>query len=150
VREVVGHTRYAVHGDVPGGNARIVVVDKGGIAAGIASRADREAPLLGTKNRALRQREVTAGVGRDGRTVVHVPETKGNEVTGLTLLHVVFHDRLPDDEVERVLAGYQSRLDAIVDAVTEVHPAFRREVLADIDVVDLLTMPVHVLAARWT
>ncbi|HEY2331799.1 MAG TPA: SIS domain-containing protein [Acidimicrobiales bacterium] len=149
VVEVVGHTRYRIDGDVASGSAVITVLDKGGIAADLPSQADRGTNLRGTKNRAARQREVTAAVGRDGRTIVIVPETKGNEVTGLTLLHVELADRLAPDVMAAVLDGYQGRLDAVVDAVTEREPAFRPEVLGRLAVVDLLTEPVHVLAAQW-
>jgi glucosamine--fructose-6-phosphate aminotransferase (isomerizing) len=149
VSRVVGHTRYMVEGDVTEGSATITVLDKGGIAVGMVSQADRGTSLRGTKNRAARQREVTAAVGRDGRTIVLVPETKGNEVTGLTLLHVELRDRLDPAAMAAVLDGYQGRLDAVVDAVTESEPEFRQEVLGEVAVVDLLTVPVHVLAAHW-
>jgi len=149
VAAVKGYTRYAVQGDVAAGSATVEVVDKGGVAAGLASRTEQDPRLRGTKNRAARQRLVTAARGGDGRTLVIVPETKGAEVTGITLLHVDFHDRLPAAEAAAVLDGYQTRLAAVRDAVTEIEPAFREEVLGDIAVVDLLTEPVHVLADRW-
>jgi glucosamine--fructose-6-phosphate aminotransferase (isomerizing) len=149
VAEVTGYTRYAVHGDVAAGLATVEVVDKGGVAAGMRSRSEQDPRLRGTKNRAARQREVTAARGGDGRTIVIVPETKGNEVTGITLLHVAFHDRLPADVATAVLEGYQTRLAALRDAVTEIEPTFRDEVLAEVPVVDLLVEPVHVLAERW-
>jgi glucosamine--fructose-6-phosphate aminotransferase (isomerizing) len=149
VAEVTGFTRYVVEGDVESGDASLAVVDKGGVATGIASRTEQDPRLRGTKNRVARQREVTAGRGGDGRTLVFVPETKGNEVTGITLLHVTFHDRLPADIAGRVLEGYQTRLAALRDAVTEIVPAFNDDVLADISVVDLLVEPVRDLAERW-
>ncbi|MCU1380201.1 MAG: glucosamine 6-phosphate synthetase, contains amidotransferase and phosphosugar isomerase domain [Acidimicrobiales bacterium] len=149
VASVVGFTRYAVHGDVAGGTATVEVIDKGGVAAGMRSRAEQDPRLRGTKNRAARQREVTAARGGDGRTIVIVPETKGNEVTGIALLHVAFHDRVPAEVAAAVLDGYQTRLAALRDAVTEIEPAFREEVLAEVPVVDLLVEPVHVLAERW-
>jgi glucosamine--fructose-6-phosphate aminotransferase (isomerizing) len=150
VAEVVGHTRYVID-DGGDGRATITVIDKGGVAASIPSAADNgPAPLRGTKNRAVRQREVTVAVGdRDGRTIVIVPESKGNEPTGITLLHVRFEARLPAEAAAGVLRGYQSRLDAIADAVTETEPTFRTEVLGDVPIVELLTVPVHVLAGHW-
>jgi hypothetical protein len=48
-----------------------------------------------------------------------------------------------------VLEGYQTRLAALRDAVTEIVPVFGDEVLADIPVVDLLVEPVRDLAERW-
>ena len=141
---VTGYTRYDVEDE-----ARIHVVDKGGIAASMSSRTDTDPTLRGTKNRAVRQREVTAARGGDGRTIVIVPETKGNEVTGITLLQVDFAEALDAATARSVLEGYQSRMAALRDAVTEIVPAFRDEVLGDVPIVDLLTEPVHVLAERW-
>jgi glucosamine--fructose-6-phosphate aminotransferase (isomerizing) len=149
VASVEGFTRYAVHGDVAAGEATVEVVDKGGIAAGMRSRTEQDPRLRGTKNRAARQHQVTAARGGDGRTIVIVPETKGNEVTGITLLQVRFHDRVAAEVARDVLDGYQTRLAALRDAVTEIEPVFRDEVLAQVPIVDLLVEPVHVLAERW-
>jgi hypothetical protein len=80
---------------------------------------------------------------------VIVPEAKGSEVTGITLLHVEFVDRLDAAAAARVLEGYQTRLEALRDAVTELEPTFRDDVLAAVPVVDLLTLPVNVLAEHW-
>ena len=86
---VVGWTRYGIAGDT------IHVIDRGGIARDIPSRTDVNPVLRGTKHRAASEREVTVVRGRaDGRTLVLVPEVKGNQTTGLTLLHVRFRDRL--------------------------------------------------------
>ena len=48
-----------------------------------------------------------------------------------------------------VLQGYQGRYGALRDAVTETEPTFDDARLATIDLVDLLTEPVYVLADRW-
>ena len=48
-----------------------------------------------------------------------------------------------------MLQGYQGRYGALKDAVTETVPKFDDTVLGDLDVVDLLTEPVYVLARRW-
>jgi len=144
VAAVTGYTRYRIEDE-----RTIHVIDKGGVAASMTSRTDRDATLRGTKNRAVRQREVTAARGGDGRTIVIVPETKGSEVTGITLLHVEFADVLPAADAKAVLEGYQSRMAALRDAVTEIVPAFRDEVLGEVPIVDLLTQPVHVLAEHW-
>jgi glucosamine--fructose-6-phosphate aminotransferase (isomerizing) len=151
VEEVVGFTRYAVEG-TPDEGATITVVSKGGIARDIPSRAESPAgqPLRGTKHRAATLREVTvARGGTDGRTVVIVPETRRTDVIGITLLHARFADRLPAKEMRAVLEGYQGRYGAIVDAVTETDPAFDDDVLATVAPIDLLTVPVHVLAQHW-
>ena len=128
----------------------INVVDRGGIARDIPSRTETNPVLRGTKHRAATEREVTVVRGRaDGRTMIFVPEVKGNQTTGLTLLHVRFHDRLPGDAARRVLEGYRDRYQAIADQVTETEPVMRDDVLGTIDLVDLLTEPVVRLADSW-
>ena len=75
-----------------------------------ASRTAADPRLRGTKHRAADEREVTVARGRsDGRTVILVPEVKDGEVTGMTLLHVRFVDRLPARRARAVLAGYRDR-----------------------------------------
>jgi glucosamine--fructose-6-phosphate aminotransferase (isomerizing) len=150
VAEVTGYTRYRIEGDVDRDRATLHVVDKGGVASGLVSRAESDPTLIGTKHRVATQREVTAVRGRrDGRTLVIVPEVKHNETVGLTLLHVRFFDHLAPDVMRAVLQGYQGRYGALKDAVTETEPSFDDAVLATVPVVDLLTEPVYVLAERW-
>jgi glucosamine--fructose-6-phosphate aminotransferase (isomerizing) len=145
VEEVTGFTRYRIEGD------RIMVVDKGGVAAGLRSRAEAEGgdALRGTKHRAATLQEVTvAKGGTDGRTVVLIPEIRQGGVVGLTLLHARFADHLPGEAMRAVLEGYQARYGALVDAVTET-ASFADDRLAALPVIDLLTSPVHVLAEAW-
>ncbi len=150
VAEVTGYTRYRIEGDVADDRATIHVVDKGGVASGLVSRAESDASLLGTKRRVATQREVTAVRGRrDGRTLVIVPEVKHNETVGLTLLHVRFFDHLEPDAMRAVLQGYQGRYGALKDAVTETERTFDDAVLGRVPVIDLLTEPVYVLADQW-
>ncbi|MCU1448464.1 MAG: glucosamine 6-phosphate synthetase, contains amidotransferase and phosphosugar isomerase domain [Acidimicrobiales bacterium] len=150
VDEVVGYTRYRIDGSAAEGQATIAVIDKGGVAAGIPSRAEQDPRLRGTKRQVARNKEVTVARGRaDGRTFILVPETKDNQTTELTLLHVRFHDRLAPDVAANVLQGYRGRYAILRDAVTETEPTFREDLLGDIPVVDLLEQPIHVLADRW-
>jgi glucosamine--fructose-6-phosphate aminotransferase (isomerizing) len=150
VEEVTGYTRYRIEGDLATESATLHVVDRGGVAAGIASRTEVDPGLRGTKHRVASQREVTAVRGRrDGRTLVIVPEVKHNETVGLTLLHVRFVTTLPAGTMRAVLQGYQGRYGALKDAVTETEPVFDDSVLATIPFLELLTEPVYVLAERW-
>ncbi|MDQ3569611.1 MAG: SIS domain-containing protein [Actinomycetota bacterium] len=150
VDDVTGFTRYRIEGSVDGDEATIHVVERGGISRQIPSRTEANPVLRGTKHRAAFEREVTVARGRnDGRTVVLVPETKDGEVTGMTLLHVNFHERLPADGAQAVLLGYRDRYAALVDAVTETEPVFDEEVLGEVALVELLSEPVHLLADRW-
>jgi glucosamine--fructose-6-phosphate aminotransferase (isomerizing) len=144
VEHVSGWTRYNIEGET------INVVDRGGIALDIPSRTEANPVLRGSKHRAATEREVTVVRGRsDGRTMIFVPEVKGNQTTGLTLMHVQFRDRLAGDAARRVLEGYRDRYQAIADQVTETEPVMRDDVLGTIDFVELLTEPVVRLADYW-
>jgi len=150
VAEVDGFTRYRIDW-LPSTTPTVVVVDQGGVARSLPpSRTASDPRLLGSKHRAADEREVTVVRGAsDGRTVVLVPEVKGTQVTGMTLLHVRFHDRLPAGATDAVLNGYRNRYSALRDAVTETEPIFDDDRLGEEPIVDLLTEPVYELAKRW-
>jgi glucosamine--fructose-6-phosphate aminotransferase (isomerizing) len=148
--DVVGFTRYRIEGDPDSGAATISVVDRGGISRDVPSRVDRNNRLIGTKRRVAAEREVLVARGRsDGRTVIMVPEVKSNETTGITLLHVRFHDRLPANVMRSVLQGYDRRYNRLVDWVTETEGSFRDDRLADVAVADLLILPISETADHW-
>ncbi len=150
VESVLGWTRYRIEGDPARGPATVHVVDRGGIARDIPSRTGDNPVLRGTKHRVSTEREVTVGRGRsDDRTLIFVPEVKGAQTTGITLLHIRFLDRLASDAARRVLEGYRDRYQAIADQVTEIEPVMRDEVLGRIGLVELLTEPVVRLADYW-
>jgi glucosamine--fructose-6-phosphate aminotransferase (isomerizing) len=149
VVEVLGYTRYRIEGDVAG-DATIQVLDRGGIARDIPSRTDTNPVLRGSKHRAAFEREVTVSLGGDSRSVIHVPEVKDGQTTGLTLLHCRFETRLASGAMRAVLQGYRGRYGALKDAVTETQPTFRDDLLGSVDVLDLLTQPVYVLADAWS
>jgi glucosamine--fructose-6-phosphate aminotransferase (isomerizing) len=150
VDSVTGWTRYRIDGDVARGNATVHVVDRGGIALDIPSRTVEHPALRGTKHTVASEREVWVARGRsDGRTLIFVPEVKGVQTTGITLLHVKFLDRLPADAARRVLEGYRDRYRAIADQVTEIEPVMRDDVLGRISLIELLTEPVVRLADFW-
>ena len=144
VAEVTGFTRYGIDGEA------ITVVDRGGIATQLRSRVEKRPILVGTKRNVANQREVLVAKGRsDGRTVVFVPEVKANVATGITLLHVRFHDRLPAATMRGVLQGYDRRYDRLVDWVTETEGAFDDRPLGELPVVDLLIEPISDMADHW-
>jgi glutamine---fructose-6-phosphate transaminase (isomerizing) len=150
VVEVEGFTRYRIDGDVTAG-ATIEIVERGGIAVELPSRTESDNRLLGAKHRAAQEREVTVAVGaRDGRSLILVPETEAGAVRGMTLLHVQFRESLSAADTRLVLEGYRDRYAALVDAVTETEAAFSDERLEQIQLVDLLTLPVRVLAEQWS
>ena len=149
VDAVVGFTRYSIEGD-PAHDARISIVDRGGLARDVASRVERNASLVGTKRRVAAAREVLVARGRtDGRTLIFVPEVKGVVCTGITLLHVRFHDRLPADVMRGVLQGYDTRYDRLVDWVSETEGTFRNDRLGELPVADLLINPISDMADAW-
>ena len=150
VASIVGFTRYSIEGDVDGNSATVSVVDRGGIARELTSRVDRNSNLVGTKHRVASDRNVLVARGRrDGRTVIFVPETKGSLTTGITLLHVLFHDRLPAAVMRAVLQGYDDRFNRLVDWVTETEGSFREDRLAEVSVADLLILPITETADHW-
>ncbi|MBI4934281.1 MAG: SIS domain-containing protein [Actinobacteria bacterium] len=149
VDAVVGYTRYAIEGD-PAHDATISIVDRGGLSLEVPSRVETNSQLRGTKRRVASEKEVLVARGRsDGRTVLFVPEVKGGTCTGITLLHVRFHDRLPAATVRGVLQGYDRRYDRLVYWVTETEGSFRDDLLADLSVADLLILPITDAADHW-
>lgn len=153
IAEVVGYTRYRIEGMVDGSegddDARVHIVDKGGIATGIVSRVERDPTLRGTKHRVAVERDPFVTVGTDGRVVLIVPEVKDKQTTGLTLCHLQLNEALGAATARTILQGYRNRYRQLVDVVTEKHPTFREDLLADVSTVDLLTAPISDVAARW-
>jgi glucosamine--fructose-6-phosphate aminotransferase (isomerizing) len=144
VESVVGYTRYRIEGDPSAAPLRRRR-SRSSTAEALARRPERgrrNNHLVGTKRRVASEREVLVVRGRsDGRTVILVPEVKGGTCTGITLLHVRFHDRLPAPVMRTVLQGYDRRYDRLVDWVSETEGAFRDDLLADLAVVELLSQP---------
>lgn len=153
VDEVLGYTRYAIEGHVdPAGHddARVVIVDRGGLARDLQSRTTDDPQLRGTKRLVAAEHTVLVAKGRnDGRTVVIVPEIKDGETTGLALLHVRLREDLALPALRSVLQGYRNRYAAIKHAVTETEPVFRDDLLTDVPVIELMTEPVNLLADHW-
>ena len=152
VSEMVGYTRYRLEGSADGGpenTGQLHVIDKGGVATGIASRVERDPTLRGTKHRVAVERVPFVTVGTDGRTVLIVPEVKDAQTTGLTLCHIRLRDDLGAAVARSVLQGYRNRYRQLVDVVTEREPSFREDLLAEVPTVDLLTAPISDVAERW-
>ncbi len=147
---VTGFTRYRIEGDAAAGDGTIEIVDRGGVSLNVPSRVERNPRLLGTKRRVAMAHELLVAQGRhDGRSIVMVPEVKGSQCTGITLMHVRFAHTLPAPVARAVLQGWDHRYDRLVDWVAETEGGFRDDLLAEIPVVDLLTVPVSELAERW-
>lgn len=150
IESVNGYTRYRLTGSIADNTAQLSIVGKGGIAAAMESRIASDPTLRGTKHLVARERKIMVARGRsDGRTVVIVPEVEAGVPTGITLLHVTCHDHISPAAMRGVLGGYRNRYPALVDAVTETEPTLREELFETMSVIDLLTLPIHVLAERW-
>ena len=150
ISQVVGFTRYRIEGDPSSPDSTVMIVDRGGIARDLQSRVDTSNALRGTKRRVAVSQEVLVARGRrDSRTVILIPETKGSETTGITLMHVLFHDRLPAGVMKQVLQGYDNRFERLVDAVTETEANFREDRLAEVSVADALILPITSTADMW-
>ena len=150
VARVIGFTRYRIDGDPESTQATIGVLDRGGIATTMRSRAETDSRLRGTKQSVASERQVFVTRGRaDGRILAIVPEVKGTQTVGLTLLHLELADRLAPDVARGVLSGYRHRYTALRGAVTETEPEIDDARLAEVPVVDLLTLPIALLADRW-
>ncbi len=144
VAAVHGYTRYSVDGD------SISVIDSGGIARELTSRVEANTVLRGTKHRVASEGEILVGRGRsDGRTLIFVPEMKAGQATGITLLHVAFHEQLPADVMRGVMQGYDRRYDRLVDWVTETEGAFDDSLLGELPVEQLLIGPISETADHW-
>ena len=145
-----GFIRYAIEGNPEKGNAQLHVIDKGGIARDLTSRTQRDPKLRGSKHLVALQQNVMITKGRhDGRIIILVPEVKDKQSVGLTLMHIQLRDHLSEQAARHVLQGYQGRYTQIFDHVTETEPTFRSDILASIQVEDLLIMPVEELAELW-
>ncbi len=74
VEEVTGWIRYRIEGDPTTDEVFASVIDRGGIAAEIPSRIERDPVLRGTKHTVAIERELLVFSGRsDGRTLISDP-----------------------------------------------------------------------------
>jgi glucosamine--fructose-6-phosphate aminotransferase (isomerizing) len=144
VAEVTGYTRYRID------DKTITIVDRAGISRDLPSRVDTDSRLVGTKHRVAESREVLVARGRrDQRTVIFVPEVKAGVCTGITLLHVRFHERLDAATMRGVLQGYDNRYSRLVDWVSETEGEFDDTKLAELPVADALIEPISDTADLW-
>ncbi|MDH4143616.1 MAG: SIS domain-containing protein [Acidimicrobiia bacterium] len=150
VTEVTGFTRYRIEGDPRQRDARIAVVDRGGISLDLPLRTEADPRLRGTKHQVAIERQVLVSRGRsDGRLLVIVPEVKDGQTTGITLLHVRFPDELPLGTLRSALNGYRNRFTALEDMVMETEPTFREDLLETVPLPNLFADTISSLADRW-
>ena len=81
--------------------------------------------------------------------MIIVPEVKDNVTVGVTLLQAGFVATSRPTSRARSCRDTRAATARCVDAVTETTPTFDDARLATIDILELLTEPVYVLADRW-
>ena len=64
------------------------------------------------------------------------------------MLHVAFRENISVPMLRGVLRGYRNRYDMLRNAITETEPEFREDLLEQIPVAELLTVPIVALAER--
>lgn len=151
---VAGGVAYRLEGldplGAPTDQSRIHVLEKSGIAADMASRADRGAPLTGTKRMIVRAPRVWVGLGqRDGQPLVACPVYKKGVVTGMGLLHVAFKPCASTRERVRALRA-AGRYEDLKCAVTELDVAWSDTLLDPVSLPLLLTAAIEALARELT
>ena len=147
IQRVTGVTYYRVGGEEEPDTIR--VVRKTGSAAGIASRADHGAPLMGSKRRVAELRTARLLQGRaDGRVVLVVPEQDYSRVSHLCVVHVELQERCEPHDLVAAMDAVGDRMAEIVAAVTETVPSFEPARLGEFPAEDVLLAPVELLAER--
>ena len=148
IESVTGYIRYSIDGSSD--DAQLHIVDRGGIAADLVSRVERDSKLRGSKHLVSLEQNVMITKGRnDGRTIILVPEVKDKQTVGLTLIHVQLKEYVDEEVARKVLDGYQNRYSKLFDFVTETEPTFRSDLLSKIPLEKLLISPIPDLAELW-
>ena len=151
VLSVRGYTVYDVSrlDDLgnPAENSMIVIRDKGGVAAGMASRADHAVALMGTKRMIVSTGHVYVGKGKsDGVPIVIIPLLGDNNfVRNLLLLHIDYNETLPLAEKIEVL-GY--RYQDIRNLINEYNLPWHDKYLETISLETLFSEQIEVIAEK--
>jgi len=146
-----GYTLYAVNrldGEgKPGDDSTIAIVGRGGISAGMRSRAEKTGLLMGTKRGIVASGRLYAGQGKsDGAPIVIIPLLgEGDRVRHLLLVHVAFNEGLPVDERKELLG---ERLNGIRNLIQEYNLPWDESCLGKIPLGLLLGEPVEVIAGQ--
>ncbi len=150
VETVRGYTQYRLDGldddGLPVDATTISVERRGGMAAGMRSRAEAGAPLMGSKRTIVKNREVYAGSGRsDGASILIVPLLgAGNRLERLLLFHVDFAEGLSLAQKKEVLGD---KILEIQNVLNEENFSWKDDYIRDIPMKFLLGEPPEVIAA---
>jgi glucosamine--fructose-6-phosphate aminotransferase (isomerizing) len=124
IESIKGWTLYRISGvnllGEPTDDTAIKVLDKQGTSAAIASRAEKDQTLKGTKKIIVRQGNVYMGKGRkDDRSILIIPlissdPSRPNMVEHLILLDVAFHKHVSLTSRVKALGGKHEHIKNIV------------------------------------
>jgi glucosamine--fructose-6-phosphate aminotransferase (isomerizing) len=144
-----GCTVYDVSGLDDQGNpeegSMIVIRAKSGVAANMTSRADKPAPLMGTKRMLVSTGHIYIGRGKsDGVPIVIIPLLgENNIVDHLLLLHITYNETLTAMEKKEAL-GY--RYNDIRNLINEYNLPWQDEYLESISLENLFSEQVEAIA----
>jgi len=148
--EVSGITCYSVQGLGTLGEiskeTTIKTTAKLGDSADMRSRADSGTRLVGSKEWAVRHYSSYRGRGKDHKPFVVIPSAPRGQVERLALLHLKFDDNLSVEKRVSLLRDISGRYDDIKSNVLESDTQWTDEVLSQIPVADLVTLPLHELS----
>ncbi|MFO7568424.1 MAG: SIS domain-containing protein, partial [Smithellaceae bacterium] len=148
---VRGYALYDIAGlDAQGNPAEestIIIRAKGGVAAQMTSRADKSAPLMGTKRTIASTGHLYVGRGKsDGVPIIIIPILgESNMVTGMLLLHITFNEALPLAEKKKVL-GYL--YNDIRNLINEYNLSWHDDYLESISLESLFSEPVEMIVGQ--
>jgi len=149
VAAIRGYTLYAInHLDAegkPGEDATVVIVSRGGVSAGMRSRAETSGRLMGTKKGIVASGRIYVGQGKsDSAPLMIIPLLGGDDlVRHLLLIHVSFNEALSVDERKEIMG---ERVNDIRNLIQEYNLPWDDRELGKIAVATLLGEPVEVIA----
>ncbi|MFZ3115565.1 MAG: SIS domain-containing protein [Syntrophales bacterium] len=147
IGDLKGYTLYEV-GNLdreghPTDQSTIAILKRGGVAAGMQSRVDKSAVLMGTKRTIVSTEHIYVGYGKsDGASLVIAPLRGAQEVKYLLLMHVGFNDNLSLNQRKKVL-GY--RYNDICNLLNEYNLPWEDKYLQSMPLACLLGEPVEVI-----
>jgi glucosamine--fructose-6-phosphate aminotransferase (isomerizing) len=150
IEAVRGYTQYHLDGldedGLPTDASMISVERRGGVAEGMRSRAEKGAPLMGSKRTIAKNGDVYAGGGRsDGASIVIIPLLgSGYSLERLLLFHVSFAESMGVTQKREVLG---EKLHEIQNILNEEDLAWRDDYIRDIPLKSLLGEAAEVIAA---
>lgn len=153
VKQIAGATSYQVEGlgalGEPTDTSSVKTLMKVGIAQDMTSRADHEAKLLGNKEWSVRSASLYLGRGsRDKRPIAIVPLVPRGRVEKLVLLHLEFQKDVSRRCKVNLLQELRQKYENLKSLVTERDVTWDDAYLDEIEVEDLVMVPVKDLGKR--